>query len=526
MRRGWRWLLICWSALGLSLGEALAELVVYTEVPGLEPSPHYAFRVRELGEGQAWQDSFAFVTRCKQGIRGKNAYFPSLAGWTNSYTNFEMSAPVEVEIRRADGSPISKAAAHPHRKVESLALRDGRVYLTIAKPCLIAVDIDGQMDDQDTGKTPRGSYDGPPIHTLTVFANPPLRGRPGPEDPGVHVVRPGEKAPSDGDWKILSFAPGVHEVGVAFPVLPGRSYHIPGDALVYGTMANPVEGKGDGIRIFGYGTISGAKIANPKFATPAPEQDHRHDPIRISGARNTSVEGVTLADSAYHSLMLPAGYDPGKPTDIRWVKIFTWRANGDGINPFANGLVEDCFLRTQDDSIYVNGRGIRRVVFWNDHNGSTFVLSALPDRPLVVEDCDVIYARAGWHHWSGGRLFNMRGEGGGACGRGVVFRNIRVEDRRPTLQHFMIAMQGVPPYSDPAERQRGPGSLSGVRFQNIDIAAPSILGEPDVLWGAPEAPIEGLIFDQLTIGGKAVTSLDHFKHNGSVRGIRFATPDP
>ena len=59
--------------------------------------------------------------------------------------------------------------------------------------------------------------------------------------------------------------------------------------------------------------------------------------------------------------MLVAGYDPEKPTDIKWVKIFTWRGNGDGINPFNNALIEDCFIRTQDDSTYVNGRGIRRV---------------------------------------------------------------------------------------------------------------------------------------------------------------------
>ena len=81
----------------------------------------------------------------------------------------------------------------------------------------------------------------------------------------------------------------------------------------------------------------------------------------VTGAANTRVEGITIANSAYHSLMLVAGYDPEKPTDIKWVKIFTWRGNGDGINPFNNALIEDCFIRTQDDSTYVNGRGIRRV---------------------------------------------------------------------------------------------------------------------------------------------------------------------
>ena len=37
----------------------------------------------------------------------------------------------------------------------------------------------------------------------------------------------------------------------------------------------------------------------------------------------------------------------------------------------------------------------------------------------------------------------MRGQGQGTGGSKLVFRNIRVEDPRPTLQHFMIAMQGV-----------------------------------------------------------------------------------
>ena len=75
------------------------------------------------------------------------------------------------------------------------------------------------------------------------------------------------------------------------------------------------------------------------------------------------------------------------------------------------------------------------------------MLSSLGDEklnshPLVVEDCTVVYARAKWHHWSGGNLFNMRGEGGGDGGYTVTFRNIVVEDPRPTLQHFKILMQG------------------------------------------------------------------------------------
>lgn len=499
-------------------GEQVDALRVYSRVPGLAQSDKYEFRVRPVETKGDWRRAFAFITRCKKGIKGENNYFPHLSDWSNTYINFEMNAPAEIEITKVNGEPIRKATVHPRRMASSCAVRDGKAYVTIGKPCLIAVDIDGQMDDQDTGR----GYRGPPIHTLTIFANPFIKNRPELDDPNVHTVRPGDKAPSEGPWKTLYFLPGVHDIGVGFPVHANRNYYIPADAIVYGTMNN--HGKwndGHNIRVFGYGTLSGARLAHPRFASPRPTDHRLHDPIYIVGALDSSVEGITFADCAHHSLMLVSGYKPEKPTDIRWVKIFTWRGNGDGINPFGNGLIEDCFIRTQDDSTYVNGRGIRRVTYWNDWNGSTFVLSALPNRKLVVEDCDVIYARAGWHAWSGGRLFNMRGEGKGQCGEGVVFRNIRVEDPRPTLQHFMIAMQGLKPYSDPNQRKRGAGNLSSVLFQNIEIAAPSVLGEPDILWGAPDAQIMNVTFENVSIGGKKITDMNHFRHNEYVKNITF-----
>jgi hypothetical protein len=193
--------------------------------------------------------------------------------------------------------------------------------------------------------------------------------------------------------------------------------------------------------------------------------------------------------------------------------------------PFGNTLIEDCFLRTQDDSLYVNGLGIRRCVLWNDANGSSFVLSSLSsdgDRELVVEDCDVIYARAKWHHWTGGRVFNIRAENNGPGGSGVIFRNINIKDPRPTLQQFFLCMTVPPPYSNSAKMSDS-GDVSGVLFENISIAAPSVLGEPQMLWGQADARIRNLTFKNMTVGGEPVRDAEFFQTNEFVDGLNFTT---
>lgn len=488
------------------------DLLVYPPVPGLTPSAHYQVRIRKTANDAKWQSAFAWQTECKK----EEGYFESLEGWTHAYVNFESSGAVEIEISRVNGQPIRSAAVHPKRHASNCSVKDGKALVKLDKPYLVAVDIDGQMDGQDTGK----GYQGPPIHTISLFANPPLAGKPTPHGPGVLTVKPGEKPPADGDWRTLYFLPGVHDIGAAFPVHANRQYYIPGDAMVYGSFHNSEWPDGHHIRLFGHGTLSGARLkhgsALGKLFGGGSKASRK--PIEIFGASDTRVEGLTIADSASHSVMLINGFKEGHPNEVRWTKIFTWRANGDGINPFGNTRIEDCFIRTQDDSLYANGLGIRRVVLWNDANGSSFVLSALPDHKLIIEDCDVIYSRAKWHHWSGGRVFNMRGEGEGAAGAGVIFRNIRISDPRPTLQQFFICMAMPKPYG---EDQRGPGDLSGILFQDISITAPSVIGEPQLLWGSEKARIKGLTFENLTVGGKRVTSPDFFKTNEFVEGLNF-----
>lgn len=492
------------------------SLVVYEDIPGLSSSDQYQFRLK-LIDSDKWQKPFALKTSSLKGSP-ENAYFENLKDWSHTYINFEMDAPVLIEIARCDGKSIHKATAHPSKFISSTKIIEGKVLIQLNKPALFAVDIDGQMDDQHTGM----GYRGPPIHSLSIFANPIIENKPGLKDDRVHYVKPGEKAPSLGNWDTLYFLPGLHDVGLGFELHHNKSYYIPGDAVVYGSLYNYGKwAEGHDIRLFGCGTLSGRKLRNPSYLQPAPENFDKYHPIHIDGSRNVIVEGITIEDPAYHSVMLINAPDKEKPCLVKWLKILGWRKNGDGINPFGNVMIEDCFIRTQDDGAYANGLGIKRTTFWHDANGSAFVLTDLPKRQLVIEDCDVIYIRAAWHHWSGGRVFNIRGEGGGDMGEGVVFRNIRVSDPFPTLQHFFLCMRVDPPYDDSGQLVRKPGHLRGVRFEDITIQTASVKKLQDTLWGSQSAEIDNVVFKNVTIAGNKVKDLKHFQTNSFVKDIAF-----
>jgi len=529
----------CQSALLLShliVAATSESLSVYPAVPGLQPSPYYKFRLQQVGSDQ-WLEPMAMLTECTdEKFCNTTGIGQKLDGWSNTYINFLMGddTRVELEVTRLWGDEIIKTAVvHPAAAAEGCEVMDGKAYCVIHKQGLFTIDINGQMDEQDTGKLPDGgNYEGPAIHTLTVFANPFIEDVPSIFEEGVLGVSPGETAPTEGDWTTLVFLPGIHDIGVNFRLHSNRSYYIPGDAIVYGTMNNGQHGEdGDNIRIFGHGTLSGDLLPHPNFAQPPiNESEHyTYHPINIRASTDCLIEGITISNSPSHTIGLsrPGGSD--RPVEIRWIKIFTWRANGDGIGLKRNTLLEDSFIRTQDDSMYVQGRGVRRVVFWNDVNGVPFLLtkvgeSSMEDHDIVVEDCTVVYSRRWLPPCFGGQAFNLRGGGGGDGGTRLTFRNIVVEDPRPTMQLFMLLLSNAGMDTCNGHLvSRDPGDVHGIVFQNISAAAPSVLGQQDTLWGMEEGHIYDLLFQNVRIGDKLVDSVEHFLTNQYVYDIKFAS---
>lgn len=512
-------------------------------------SPHYSFKVRKMNPVSAWETPFAFLTKCTPPTLPKTQTTPDvdkyysewIGNWSNTYINFELAegTNVEIEITKLDdGSEvaITDAEVLPANACRHAEIRNGKVYVIIDRPTMFTVDIDEQLDQQTAAlSTQWGTYyNGPPIHTLTVFANPVLESKPSKTDPGVLVVDPDDtQIPAhDGPWTTLYFDSGVHDIGLDFKLHDNKNYYIPGDAIVRGTLNNNgAWGDADNVRIFGHGTLTGEGITHPKdvFPTIPSTEYYKYRPIEISGANNTTVEGITIADAAYHSVNIFGGYDVGAPSYVKWVKIFTWRANGDGVYPGHNTYVEDCFIRAQDDSIYTLGRAIRRCLFWNDVNGSAFVLTPLgniqnPD--LIVEDCDVLYNRGIYTPGqTGGAVFNLRGlqqQGELKPDSILTFRNIRVLEKYPNSQAFLI--QTAAPYTKaPEYNDSRVLDAAHVRFENIHITAESFLGYSEVLWGTEDAVIDDFVFNNVFIAGEEIDGIDHFHVNDYETGIQFQT---
>ena len=268
------------------------RLSVYGDVPGLAPSPHYQIEVREKGADK-WLKPFTHLTECTaETFCNFTGHFEFLHDWSNSYINIEMKEGVEVEfkITKLDGNSITKAVVHPKASATECNVKDDKAFVTINKPTLFTVDINGQMDDQDTGRLPhnQGTYDGPPIHTLTIFANP-FISKPDLTDPGVYQLPPGQVAPSEGPWHTLHFLPGIHDIGMEFRVHSNKSYYIPGDALVYGTLTNWEPHGGNNVRIYGHGTLSGDRLPHPK-STESPESEYwKFRPVCLSGKLDSLV---------------------------------------------------------------------------------------------------------------------------------------------------------------------------------------------------------------------------------------------
>jgi len=376
------------------------------------------------------------------------------------------------------------------------------------------------MDETATGN----GYNGPPIHSVSLFANPVMK-KPSLDDPNIQYVEPGVKPSSNlGTKTTLYFKPGVHNIGRNFTIFANKNYYIPGDAVVYGTLVNlnNSDGSGANIRIYGYGTLSGDKIKHPNYDVPK-GNENTYRLVYSEKCTNFVVEGLSFMNGPMHTMKVTAPTSSKNETFAIWVKVVTWRVNGDGLGNV--NYVSDSFIRTQDDCVYVKGDR-KRCVFWTDANGSIFSMAGMDEakiKPFYIEDIDVIYARNRSTNNNGGRVFSKRSDQKAISTRvNVVFRDIRITDKFETHETFQILSTG--PGTTPDGTVKTSGGYTGITFKNISSVKPPLAGDNRIV-GHAGGIWDDITFDNVVLGGKKILKTTDFAAMGPyVTNIKFVNP--
>ena len=346
-------------------------------------------------------------------------------GGEYAFTSFEATAPTKVVVRPRTAREMSRVRILPASvPVETRQLPDGALELVVARPCKFSVEPDGKGNP------------------LLVFADPPERNVPNENDPKVKV-----------------YGPGVHLGGDKglIELKDGETLYLKAGAFVKGCVI----AHGNNIRICGRGVLD---CSDWKW-----KQGPSRHVLLLSKCRNATVEDITIR-GAYHWTM-PIEQCDG--VTVRNVKICGSRVlNDDGIDPCnsRNVLIEDCFIRTQDDCIAAKGLDVnngncenvtvRNCVFWCDW--ARIVLLGHESRAPYMRNfsftnCDVLHFRL--------PVFLME------HGEEMRIEHIRVKDFRinTDVPDGKYAIVSARPAVNHYMQAKSPGHISDCSFENVSV---------------------------------------------------------
>jgi hypothetical protein len=310
----------------------------------------------------------------------------------------------------------------------------------------------------------------PLFHPMLVFANPPEVKVPSPTDPNVRY-----------------FGPGVHQIGKNIPVHSGETIYLAGGAWVEGTFTGQ---NLKNVVIKGRGIISGL------FLDTGNQDKNKNQPglIDILDSENIVVEGITCVDGPRFNVRVL-----GQHVTLRNLKIMSWWYSTDGVVAGNAALIEDNFIKVNDDSIKLHWGDtvVRRNVIWQLENGAPFNISWNIHQNVAnfhVYDNDVI--RAEHYSLAPQAIFRSRHAGSGHMQR-YLFENIRVEDADWRL--FYIILENNKWY-DP---KQGYGQISDIVFRNI--ITERTFRNPNVIQGIDvEHRVSNISFQDIQVAGRCI----------------------
>lgn len=391
-----------------------------------------------------------------------------------SFAYFDMDQPVIVEVTST--RPVSEVVVRPLSLGIQPVVQGSTITFQLPRPCQAVVEVNGWH------------------HALHLFASPPEEGTPQPGEDGVRY-----------------FAPGLHQAG-KIEMHSGETVYIAGGAVVYGVIQ--AENAHD-IKILGRGILDASRVS--RFdAGPV---------INLRSCAGIEIRGIIIHDPHVWAVT-PSDCEDVLIANIKLIGF--WRYNADGIDIVNSEhvVIEDCFIRSFDDSIVIKGLNAgkapdgtpgrqvndvisRRCVVWNDWGRGLEIgaeTQAVAMKHLIFQDCDVIH----FVH----RAMDIQ-HGDRAEISDVVFENIRVED--PILAGARIADQLHKPeeigllieliiaetmWNKDKER----GTMQDIRFKDIWVQAQPFTHSNFQGFNAAHM-VDNVIIENLVINGKRITSL-------------------
>lgn len=263
-----------------------------------------------------------------------------------SMAYFDFKGQVEVKIQYNNYMHIYQADVRPLEHKIKIDFTTKEIYFVLDNPVNLSIEINRDR-----------------FHNLHLFAGEIEKDIPDIQDETVKYFQGNlsrasvhgvdemssmlEKMPKG---RTLYFGPGIHYFGECVMRIPSDTkIYIAGGAIIIGTfVCKNVEN----IRIFGRGVLYLANF----------ERFSALSGIRLSHAKNISIEGITLIDPPHYTVYIGGS----KNILIKNIKAFSCEGWSDGIDMMScqNVTVDGVFLRNSDDCIAVYGRR------W-DNNGNT-----------------------------------------------------------------------------------------------------------------------------------------------------------
>ncbi|MEV0123093.1 family 49 glycosyl hydrolase [Streptomyces sp. NPDC050703] len=412
-------------------------------------SSFYDVRVATAAAPSTRYDSFAYMSIPRSG-KGKIGYtkedgaeFSSSADLTMSWSSFQYSADVWVDVSLRGGQTIS-SADQVKIKPSSLDFAKELVDSTTvrvkvpydAKGYRFSVEFDPQLytayndmsgPANDAGKlTTQGGGGNRAVHTeprnsMMIFAEPALTGAekdrliPTSSSGSIHYPQPGKVTDLNTiSEEIVYFRPGTYDMTSKYHALLPKQvkwvYLAPG-AYVKGAIRFPDDSQSL-YKVTGYGVLSGERYVY--------EADTNNNYDHLSGASNChsscvkmlqfasaqgrrqhlDLQGVTINEPPYHSFVVYGDEQTFGMRVNNYKQVGSWYWQTDGIELYRGSTMKNTFFNANDDvlKMYHSDVDIDNTVIWKNENGPVIQWGWTPRNidNVRVNNTHVIHNRMYW----------------------------------------------------------------------------------------------------------------------------------